>query len=153
MQQRTHVHTHNNKLLQKWQSPKPLLITRSDSLYADAQTDVATGKPMAAICVQGIDDQSSLRFTLIHTVGCTLHRSTSRVIHRTQFIHTHTRTKRMVVFNRLIHNTSKYCACTSCLVAKIHCYYYCSSSSYSQRSMFDTVLQAAALRPHTCTRI
>lgn len=39
---------------------------------------------MAAICVQDVDVQSSLRFTLIHTVGCTLHRHTSRVIHRIQ---------------------------------------------------------------------
>ena len=41
---------------------------------------------MAAICVQDVDAQSSLRFALIHTVGCTLHRRTSRVIHRTQLL-------------------------------------------------------------------
>ena len=36
----------------------------------------------AAICVQDVDVQCVLQFTLIHTVGCALHRHTSRVIHR-----------------------------------------------------------------------
>ncbi|EUB61083.1 hypothetical protein EGR_04116 [Echinococcus granulosus] len=65
-------------------SPQPPPIACSDSLQADARTDVTTGKPVVAICVQDVDVQSSLRFTLTHTVGCTLHRRTSRVIHRTQ---------------------------------------------------------------------
>ena len=36
----------------------------------------------AAICVQDIDVQCVLQFTLIHAAGCVLHRRTSRVIHR-----------------------------------------------------------------------
>ena len=36
----------------------------------------------AAICVQDVNVQCVLQFTLIHTVGCALHRHTSRVIHR-----------------------------------------------------------------------
>ena len=40
--------------------------------------------PEAAICVQGIDVQCVLQFTLIHAAGCALHRRTSRVIHRSK---------------------------------------------------------------------
>ena len=39
-------------------------------------------RPMAAICVQSIDVQCVLQFTLIHAAGCVLHRCTNRVIHR-----------------------------------------------------------------------
>ena len=38
--------------------------------------------PDAAICVQDVDVQCVLQFTLIHAAGCALHRHTSRVIHR-----------------------------------------------------------------------
>lgn len=38
--------------------------------------------PGAAICVQDVDVQCVLQFTLIHAAGCALHRHTSRVIHR-----------------------------------------------------------------------
>lgn len=38
--------------------------------------------PLAAICVQSVDVQCVLQFTLIHAAGCVLHRRTSRVIHR-----------------------------------------------------------------------
>ena len=38
--------------------------------------------PGAAMCVQDIDVQCVLQFTLIHAAGCALHRHTSRVIHR-----------------------------------------------------------------------
>ena len=38
--------------------------------------------PAAAICVQSVDVQCVLQFTLIHAAGCVLHRRTSRVIHR-----------------------------------------------------------------------
>ena len=38
--------------------------------------------PEAAMCVQGVDVQCVLQFTLIHAAGCALHRRTSRVIHR-----------------------------------------------------------------------
>ena len=37
---------------------------------------------MAAICVQSVDVQCVLQFTLVHAAGCVLHRRTSRVIHR-----------------------------------------------------------------------
>lgn len=36
----------------------------------------------AAICVQDVDVQCVLQFTLIHAASCALHRRTSRVIHR-----------------------------------------------------------------------
>ncbi|EUB60707.1 hypothetical protein EGR_04333 [Echinococcus granulosus] len=65
--------------------PLATAIGHSDSLQADARTDVATGKPMATICVQDVDVQSSLRFTLIHTVGCTLHRRTRQTANRTAY--------------------------------------------------------------------
>ena len=52
------------------------------SLSADPRTDVAPGIPEAAICVQDVDVQCVLQFTLIHAAGCALHRRTSRVIHR-----------------------------------------------------------------------
>ena len=38
--------------------------------------------PEAAMCVQDVDVQCVLQFTLIHAAGCALHRHTSRVIHR-----------------------------------------------------------------------
>lgn len=34
------------------------------------------------MCVQSVDVQCALQFTLFHAVGCVLHRPTSRVIHR-----------------------------------------------------------------------
>lgn len=37
------------------------------------------------MCVQGIDAQCVLQFTLIHAAGCALHRLTSRVIHRPEW--------------------------------------------------------------------
>ena len=40
--------------------------------------------PEAAMCVQGVDVQCVLQFTLIHAAGCALHRRTSRVIHRSK---------------------------------------------------------------------
>ncbi len=45
------------------------------------------------MCVQDIDVQCVLQFTLIHAAGCALHRHTSRVIHRLELYHmfvTHT---------------------------------------------------------------
>lgn len=37
------------------------------------------------MCVQDIDVQCVLQFTLIHAAGCALHRHTSRVIHRLEW--------------------------------------------------------------------
>lgn len=48
---------------------------------ADPQPDMAARKPAAAMCVQDVDVQGVLQFTLIHAVGCALHRPTSQVIH------------------------------------------------------------------------
>ena len=48
----------------------------------DPETGVAPGNTGAAICVQNVDVQCVLQFTLIHAAGCVLHRHTSRVIHR-----------------------------------------------------------------------
>lgn len=63
----------------------PPLIERDDKYTADPRPGVATGEdPVAAICVQEVDVQGVLQFTLIHTVGCALHRHTSRVIHRSK---------------------------------------------------------------------
>ena len=42
-------------------------------------------RPGAAICVQDVNVQCVLQFTLIHAAGCALHRHTSRVIHRLEF--------------------------------------------------------------------
>ena len=53
-----------------------------DFRLTDPETGVASGLPGAAICVQDIDVQCVLQFTLIHAAGCALHRHTSRVIHR-----------------------------------------------------------------------
>jgi len=50
--------------------------------FTDPQSDVAPGKPGAAMCVRNVDVQCVLQFTLFHAVGCVLHRPTSRVIHR-----------------------------------------------------------------------
>lgn len=36
------------------------------------------------MCVRNVDDQGVLQFTLIHAVGCVLHRRGSRAIHRLQ---------------------------------------------------------------------
>ncbi len=38
-------------------------------------------QPEAAMCVQGVDVQCVLQFTLIHAASCALHRRASRVIH------------------------------------------------------------------------
>src|SRR5271163_2918247 len=56
--------------------------TAHDRCSTDPETGVASGMPEAAICVQDIDVQCVLQFTLIHAAGCALHRHTSRVIHR-----------------------------------------------------------------------
>lgn len=39
------------------------------------------------MCVQDIDVQCVLQFTLLHAAGCALHRHTSRVIHRLELYH------------------------------------------------------------------
>lgn len=54
---------------------------------ADPQPDMAARKPAAAICVQDVDVQCVLQFTLIHAVGCALHRPTSQVIHCLEQLH------------------------------------------------------------------
>ena len=41
-------------------------------------------RPRAAMCVRSVDDQGVLQFTLIHAVGCVLHRRASRAIRRLQ---------------------------------------------------------------------
>ena len=77
---------------------------------------MAIDKSMAAICVQDVDVQSSLRFTLIHTVGCTLHRPTNRVIHRIQFyIHAYALSARWYLIGSQAILT--YCQCTPCMKA------------------------------------
>ena len=61
-----------------------------DCCLTDPETGVASGKTKAAICVQDVDVQCVLQFTLIHAAGCALHRHTSRVIHRLELSLLHT---------------------------------------------------------------
>lgn len=56
-----------------------------DRRSTDPETGVASGLPEAAMCVQDIDVQCVLQFTLVNAAGCALHRHTSRVIHRLEF--------------------------------------------------------------------
>lgn len=60
---------------------------RRSILSTDPETGVASGLPEAAMCVQDIDAQCVLQFTLIHAAGCALHRLASRVIHRLELYH------------------------------------------------------------------
>ena len=60
-----------------------------DRYLTDPETGVASVKAEAAICVQNVDVQCVLQFTLIHAAGCVLHRHTSRVIHRLEFSLSH----------------------------------------------------------------
>jgi hypothetical protein len=53
-----------------------------DCNSTDPETGLVSGLPHTAICVQDIDVQCVLQFTLIHAAGCALHRRTNRVIHR-----------------------------------------------------------------------
>ena len=62
--------------------------------------------PGAAICVQDVDVQCVLQFTLIHAAGCALHRHTSRVIHRFELSFQNFPTKALVVLARLGEKTS-----------------------------------------------
>ena len=55
---------------------------------SDPETGVVRGVPRTAICVQDVDVQCVLQFTLIHAAGCALHRRTSRVIHRIELCST-----------------------------------------------------------------
>ena len=59
------------------------------NLRADPQPDMAARQLAAAMCVQDVDVQGVLQFTLIHAVGCALHRRTSRVIHCLEYYHSH----------------------------------------------------------------
>jgi hypothetical protein len=56
-----------------------------DRRSTDPETGVASGLPEAAICVQDVDVQCVLQFTLVNAAGCALHRHTSRVIHRLEW--------------------------------------------------------------------
>jgi hypothetical protein len=59
----------------------------SVSLYfhiVDPQANVAPGIPEAAICVQVIAAQYILQFAIVIALCCALHRSASRVIHRSE---------------------------------------------------------------------
>ena len=69
--------THGARLRKPKAQGKPC-----DCFLTDPETGVASGKTKAAICVQDVDVQCVLQFTLIHAAGCALHRHTSRVIHR-----------------------------------------------------------------------
>ena len=62
---------------ERWQEP-PAMGRTSPTLRRAWPRD----GPLAAICVQNVDVQCVLQFTLIHAAGCVLHRRTSRVIHR-----------------------------------------------------------------------
>ena len=51
---------------------------------SDPQTDKATGKPVAAMCVRKSSARRVLQFTPINAASCVLHRPASQVIHRLQ---------------------------------------------------------------------
>ncbi|KAH3829365.1 hypothetical protein DPMN_131361 [Dreissena polymorpha] len=53
---------------------------RAGVRLADPRTGEAPADSRAAMCVQDVDVQCVLQFTLIHAAGCALHRRTSRVI-------------------------------------------------------------------------
>lgn len=55
-----------------------------DGYFTDAEADVAPGEPRAAMCVQDVDVQCVLQFTLSNAASCALHRLASRVIHRSE---------------------------------------------------------------------
>ena len=57
-----------------------------DEVKTDPETDVASGEADAAMCVQDINVQCVLQFTLIHAASCALHRRTSRVIHHLELM-------------------------------------------------------------------
>lgn len=63
-------------------SPRRTEDDPCDCCLTDPETGVASGNTEAAICVQDVDVQCVLQFTLIHAAGCALHRHTCRVIHR-----------------------------------------------------------------------
>ena len=65
-------------------------------LFTDPQTGEAPAGTRAAMCVQDVDVQRVLQFTLIHAANCALHRHTSRVIHRIEsfFLSTESWTRR-----------------------------------------------------------
>jgi hypothetical protein len=63
----------------------PFCKRARDRRSTDPETGVASGLPEAAICVQDIDVQCVLQFTLVNAAGCALHRHTSRVIHRLEW--------------------------------------------------------------------
>ena len=73
---------------------------RRNTFKADPQPGVAAEGSAAAICVQGVDVQGVLQFTLIHAVGCALHRRTSRVIHRLEWFFSTTCQKVAVLLGR-----------------------------------------------------
>ena len=55
-------------------------------LVIDPQSDEVSARALAAICVRVVDDLDVLQFTSFHAVRCALHRRTSRVIHRQEFL-------------------------------------------------------------------
>jgi hypothetical protein len=63
------------------------VIKRTVSLYfhsVDPQANVSPGIPEDAICVQVIAAQYILQFAIVIALCCALHRSASRVIHRSE---------------------------------------------------------------------
>ena len=57
---------------------------RTMDVPTDPETDVVAAETATAICVQEIDAQCVLQFTLNHAACYALHRFTSRVIHRSE---------------------------------------------------------------------
>ena len=51
----------------------------------DPQANVVPGIPETAICVQVIAAQYILQFAIVIALCCALHRSASRVIHRSEY--------------------------------------------------------------------
>ena len=80
-------------------------------LLTDPETGVASGLPEAAMCVQDIDAQCVLQFTLVHAAGCALHRLASRVIHRLELSHSFSTQLAHCLSHELATTTIDGCPC------------------------------------------
>jgi hypothetical protein len=61
--------------------PTPILQVRGREETGGAQTDLPSGIPEGAICVQKFDDSLNQQFTIIIAIRYVLHRCESQVIH------------------------------------------------------------------------
>ena len=62
------------------------IILHLSCWFIDPQANVVPGIPETAICVQVIAAQYILQFAIVIALCCALHRSASRVIHRSEWL-------------------------------------------------------------------